>query len=109
MALSRNHRLTKKRDFDFVFKHGTIVRGALLTARFASVVDSLGRFGIMIPARLIKTAAKRNQVRRKISETIRLAKIKSFIGFDVIISLIKTPQAPEGVEVDLNSILLRIK
>ena len=53
------------------------------------------RFGFVIPVNAVKKAAKRNLLKRRISEAIRLNLEKIKKGYDVVILLFKPPVQDE--------------
>lgn len=96
MALPQPHRLTRKKDFDTVFRKGKTVQDSFFFIKAAPNNLDVSRFGIVIPARLVKTAVKRNVVRRLLSEVIRGMLDEIPQGLDVVLSLKKT--LPVGAE-----------
>ena len=96
MALPQPHRLTRKKDFDTVFRKGKTVHDSFFFIKTAPNNLEVSRFGIVIPARLVKTAVKRNVIKRVISESLRGVIDEIPLGLDIIISLKKA--LPVGAE-----------
>ena len=71
MLLKKN-RLQKKKDFERVFAQGKGFRQDLLFLKAAK--NDLGtiRFGIVVSKKVSKSAVKRNKVKRRLREIIRL-------------------------------------
>lgn len=85
--LNLANRLKKKRDFDLILKHGTWVNGRFLSVK-ALELDKIKDFypkredpkkfekqlkiAIVVGLKVSKSAVKRNALKRKISEAVRL-------------------------------------
>ena len=85
MALLQKNRLTKKKDFDLVFKKGNAVKGNFLFIK--TKLNDLGvcRAGFIIPNKVINKAVNRNGIKRLFSETFRLYMSKENKGHDIIV------------------------
>ena len=71
--MQRRHRLSRSRDFDAVYRHGTSVSTRYLTLHwFAREEDADGepRLGLAVP-RSVGTAVTRNRVKRILREAWR--------------------------------------
>ena len=71
--MQRRHRLSRSRDFDAVYRHGTSVSTRYLTLHwFAREEDAGGepRLGLAVP-RSVGTAVTRNRVKRILREAWR--------------------------------------
>lgn len=85
MALTRINRLTKEKDFKTVYNTGETVRNSFLFIKFLKNKTNESRFGIVISSKVSKKATIRNNVKRKISETIRKNQRQIVNGIDVVI------------------------
>jgi len=85
VALPAKNRLSKKLDFDTVFKGGRTVKGSFLFIRVIENGRQMSRFGFVISSKVFRQAVVRNKVRRKLSEVLRLNLGKIRAGYDVII------------------------
>ena len=83
---SRQHRLLTPRDFNYVFAKPIKQndRNLTLLARPGLSQDQAGRLGLIVPKKQIKSAVKRNRVKRLIRESFRChqALLK---GLDVVV------------------------
>ena len=81
---TRQHRLLTPKDFNYVFaqpvKQGD--KHLTLLARSNKIID--GRLGLIVPKRQIKSAVKRNRVKRLIRESFRCHQTQ-LQGLDVVV------------------------
>jgi len=70
--LPKKNRLQKKKDFEKVFAQGKGFRQDLLFLKAAKNDLGVFRFGIIISKKVSKSAVKRNKVKRRLREIIRL-------------------------------------
>ena len=86
MALPKNHRLTRDKDFKNVFDSGKTVKDSFLFIRFLIDKDQKhSRFGIVVSGKVSKKATVRNKVRRQISEVLRNNLDRIINNADVVI------------------------
>lgn len=87
MALPRQNRLKRKKDFEEVFKQGKTVHGSFLFIKFRKTSSRFSRFGLVIGARVAKKAVTRNRIKRILSETLRsrLSSIRDSVDAAVVI------------------------
>ena len=81
--LKKQNRLTKKKDFERIFKQG---RGFKENALFLKIVEKEAgptKVGIIVSKKVSKKAVERNKVKRRIREIVRKIEFKQ--GFDIII------------------------
>lgn len=86
--LPSNHRLTKRKDFDALFKHGRVVFGRHAQLRVGKRKEAGStRFAFIVSAKTEKSAVRRNRVKRQAREIVRgvLPQVKP--GFDVAVTL----------------------
>lgn len=86
--LRQKNRLTKKKDFDVVFKQGKgFVAGFLYLKIKKNNLDS-SRFGFIVSKKFSKKAVERNKIKRRLREIIKkeLPKIKKPVDLIVIIN-----------------------
>lgn len=83
--LQKINRLTKKKDFEAVFKNGYPLNGDIIFLKFLKNNLDFSRFGFIVSGKVSKKAVIRNKIKRRLREIIRL-KIKDIKnGFDIII------------------------
>jgi ribonuclease P protein component len=72
MALPKQYRLTRQKEFESVYDSGKTVRNSFLFIKFLKDSSLQGsKFGIVVSAKVSKKATVRNRIRRHISEAIR--------------------------------------
>jgi len=83
--LPKKYRLSKKKEFDFVFNNGKSSYGKLLGVKIAKNDLPLSRFGILVGSKIDKRAVVRNKTKRRLRAIIyeNLDKIKK--GYDCVI------------------------
>lgn len=81
--LSSKHRLTKRRDFDALFKKGRVVSEAALSLRYSKTLpDMPGRAAFVVSAKTEKSAVRRNRAKRQARAILRSI-IPSLEGHDL--------------------------
>lgn len=91
MALPRENRLTKKRDFDIVFKEGKTVKGSFLFIKSKDNKLNIPRLGFIITKKVLSKASARNRLKRALSKTVRIfIKENKEAGIDRVIVVKKT-------------------
>lgn len=83
---SRQHRLRKKADFNFVFERPRKITGQRLILLFRPNLLGYFRIGMMLSKAKMKQAVARNRVKRLIRETFRQHR-QVLAGFDIVIML----------------------
>lgn len=83
--LSQKHRLTKQKDFDIVFKHGSSFFVRELGIKCAKNNSGHSRFGFIVSNKIAKKATERNKIKRRLREVIRLVLPKIKKGIDVVV------------------------
>lgn len=78
-------RLTKKKDFEQVAKKGRPFFAKELGFKIVKNELAKNRYGIVVNLKVDKRAVKRNKIRRRIREIIRLNDENIKQGFDVMI------------------------
>ncbi len=63
------------------------IRGDFFMARKKENGKAFSRFGVLVSAKVFRGAVKRNRIRRKVFETIRVSKLCEIPGKDVLISI----------------------
>ena len=109
MALPRKNRISDEKDFAAILKRGKTVKGSFFFIK-AEKNDNLDsrRFGIVVPARVVKSAVQRNAVKRALTEAYRTsAPLAS--GYDIVCFLTKDcSQQLEAAESDLVTMLKQL-
>ena len=82
--LKKENRLTKKKDFENVFKNGKGVKQGFLYLKFKKNKLNIPRFGLVVGKNFSKKANQRNKTRRRIREIIK-NNCKVDKGMDIVI------------------------
>ena len=98
LAMEAKLRLTRRKDFDAVFRGGNIWGNRLLAVRAGTNGLDHNRYGFIISKRLGK-AVVRNRIRRRLKEGIRSQSTRT--GWDVIVSA--RPSAAQATFHDLRA------
>ena|SRR3989344_434334 len=109
MALPVKNRLSKKRDFDTVFKKGNITKGSFLFIKVANNDRKVSRFGFVISSKISGKAVVRNKLRRELSDFIRLNVNRIHTGYDIIIVIRNGAVGISKLREDLKSTLIGAK
>ncbi|MFT8229570.1 MAG: ribonuclease P protein component [Enterobacterales bacterium] len=81
-----NFKLTKLKDFNFVFQDPNIIRNLYLTIFSRKNILTYPRIGISVSKKYITLANKRNRIKRLVRESFRLNKnTLPFMDFVIII------------------------
>lgn len=93
-------------SLNFVYRHGRSVRSQLLGLKYISNPKRKAcRFSVVVGKKVFKSAFKRNTVRRRIYEIIRLELPTIKAGQDVVITVF----SPEIINLDHQSLVDLIK
>ncbi len=103
----KKERLVKTGDFRRVYKEGRSVRKEAFILYYLTNNLSRNRFGIVIGARNVKRANKRNRIKRLFREAYRKTKNKLKTGFDIVIS-VKKERPPTAGYSDIEKIFLKL-
>ncbi len=106
----QNIKISKKKDFDNIFKKGKVAMGNFLILRFLKNDENIGRFAFIVSKKVSLKAVDRNKIRRRLSEATKEYR-EMLAGTDVV--FIVLPQAKlknfleikEEVSVLLNKII----
>lgn len=107
MALPRVNHLTKKKDFDVIFKEGNAVKGNFLFIKYKKNALPNSRFAFIVSVKVAKKAVTRNRIRRQLSELVRrnIDKIKD--GYDVLV-MIKKEEKDDILKSELLTLLTKV-
>ena len=97
--LKKDQRITKKREFDLVFKKGKSAYSSLLGVKSLSNSLTLNRYGLIVSNKVSKRANVRNNLRRKLR--VQLSLLDSNIITDNDIVIIASSAAKDLSSVDI--------
>jgi len=83
--LEKKYRLTKKEDFDNVFKGGAWARGRLLSLRIKKTTNAFPRIGFVVGTRITKQAAARNRIKRQLRASFSKHIKEIGRGLDIVV------------------------
>jgi ribonuclease P protein component len=105
----KNNRISKKKDFDYIFKKGKNISGVLLILKF--IKNNLGnnRFAFIINKKVSSKAIVRNKIRRRISETVKIFK-NNENGLDIVFIALPAIRDKNFIEIkeEVNTLLSKI-
>lgn len=97
--LPKIHRLTKKKDFDLVFKKGKSARQGFLVCKAVGNNLAESRFGFVVSKKISTKATIRNKVRRRLQNTI-LTQLKNIqTSVDVVMVVLPGIEKKEFLEI----------
>ena len=83
--LLKKYLLSKKKDFERIFKEGKYYRQDFAYFKIAKNNLEISRFGFVVSLKISKKAVMRNKIRRRLSEIIRLRIQQIKPGLDIVI------------------------
>ena len=101
--LNKINRLTKKKEFESVYKKGRSSFDKIIGVKTISNNLNLNRFGIIVSIKISKQAVIRNKVKRRLREAVRLEINDLKPGNDIII--ITLPSIKESEFTDISNSL----
>lgn len=105
--LAYSNRFHGHSSLRYVFKNGQTVRSRLLTLRYtANRHRKESRFSVSISKKVLKSAVKRNRVRRRIYEVIRL-KLPELTGVYDVVFIVTSPDLLQMEHMELKDAVLR--
>ena len=107
--LKKENRLTKRKDFERVYKKGRGIKADSLFLKILENEQEATRIGIVISKKVSKRAVIRNKIKRRIREIVK--KNNFLPGFDLVI--ITYPQIKEKdfhqLEIEINQLFKKAK
>jgi len=109
--LNKENRLNKEKDFEKVFKKGRSFYTKKIGVKMLKNDLNVSRFGIVVSTKVAKKANKRNLLKRRLREVLRLRVDQVKKGFDFMI--IALPEAKDlkyqEIEHEIELILRKLK
>jgi len=103
--LVKNGKISKKRDFDNIFKKGKSASGAFLILKFIKNNLEINRFAFIVSKKVSPKAVVRNKIRRRLSETTKKFK-NGATGLDIIFLVLPTAREKSFLETKEEAIKL---
>lgn len=104
--LKRELRITKKKEFDRIFKEGKSRQQDILGVKLVVNGLTFNRFGLIVSNKVSKLAVDRNRVKRRLRSCLEQLSPKLKIGYDIVV--VTRPGIAELSSVDLNGRLIKI-
>lgn len=102
----QQNRLTKKKDFDNVFKNGKGTFEQFFGIKTLPNELKTNRYGILVSNKVNKSAVGRNLIKRRVRAILRLLHPEIKQGFDIII--ITQPKIREAEYKEIEMVLIKI-
>ena len=83
--LPKINRLTKKKDFEVVFKKGRSIKNGFLVCKILESQLPESRFGFVVSKKVSNKATVRNKVKRRLRDVVHARLKNTKAGIDVII------------------------
>ena len=104
--LSKINRLSRKKDFDNVFKNGKSVKGEFLFFKIEPNKLNHSRFGFVVSKKVSNKAVVRNKIKRQLSSIV-FANLKNLKNnYDVVV--VVYPQVTRKEFKDIESATLKL-
>lgn len=126
--LQANNRLTKKRDFDLVLKHGRWVNGAFVDLKYVELAKFQNYFpkkedpdnfkkqlklAVVVGVKISKSAVIRNRLKRQMREVVRLNIKNGSLSSGFFVMLVARPHMKEKnyaeISEEINLLLKKAK
>lgn len=110
--LANINRLRKEREIQKVFKFGKSLKSANFSIRYVSNRLNNNRFAVVVGTKVDKRSTRRNALKRRMREVIRLLLQSLPKGFDIVLGAYKLPKWPiklADVQPELSELLDKIK
>ena len=105
--LSYTNRFHGHSSLRYVFKNGETIRSRVLTVRYtANNHRKESRFSVSISKKVLKSAVKRNRVRRRVYEVVRL-KMPEITGVHDVVFIVTSPDLFTMEHSELKECVLR--
>jgi ribonuclease P protein component len=86
-VLAKSHRFHGRHSLNHVYRKGVTVRSPYCAMRYASNRDGYYRVAVVVSKKVSKHATKRNRIRRRIYEVVRLLAPKYLSNQDIVVSV----------------------
>jgi ribonuclease P protein component len=106
--LARQLRITKKEDFEAVYRQGRKFPLGMIMLMVRSNSLKLTRFGVVVSAKFSKKAVERNRIKRQIRAIIEKNREDIKPGQDIVISARKTNTKTSHKSYEIEEVLAEI-
>ena len=98
--MKKQNSLTKKKDFELVFKQGRGYRKDFLYLKIRNNDLGFSRFGIIVSKKISNKAVERNQIKRRLREAINNREQKIKKGMDIVVVALSDIKNKKFNEID---------
>lgn len=98
--MKKQNFLTKKKDFELVFKRGRGYRKDFLYLKVRNNDLGFSRFGIIVSKKISNKAVERNQIKRRLREAINSREQKIEKGMDIVVVALSDIKNKKFNEID---------
>ncbi len=97
--LPKANRLTKKNDFDLVFKNGKTIKGDFLIVKILKNQLEESRFGFVVSKKVSNKATVRNKVKRRLRDAVARELENIPKSMDVVMVTLKGLEKKDFLEI----------
>lgn len=88
--LSKTNRFHGHNSLNFVYRNGKTARSPFCAMRFARGKYDNYRVAVVVSKKVVKSAPKRNRIRRRVYEAIRLVAPNKLSNQDIVVTIFDT-------------------
>ncbi len=81
----KNQRITKKSDFNLIYKKGRVFYSENLSLRILKKNSNINRFAVIVSKKVSNKATKRNKLKRRLRELLKKYENRLPKGVDMVI------------------------
>ena len=105
------HSLKNKKKIDLIFEKGSVIKGNGVFLKYYDFEDGLVQYGVSVSKKIFSSAVKRNLIKRRVREQIKVLNLVSLISKGVSFFLIYTSKevlSSKEIKKSLEAIAKRI-
>ena len=105
------HSLKNKKKIDLIFEKGSVIKGNGVFLKYYDFDDEFVQYGVSVSKKIFSSAVKRNLIKRRVREQIKVLKLVSLISKGVSFFLIYTSKevlSSKEIKKSLEAIAKRI-
>ena len=105
------HSLKNKKKIEFIFDKGSTIKGNGVFLKYYDFEDGLVQYGVSVSKKIFSSAVKRNLIKRRVREQIKVSNLVSLISKGVSFFLIYTSKevlSSKEIKKSLEAIAKRI-
>jgi ribonuclease P protein component len=90
--LARKFRISRQKDFDYIFKNGRTYRGNYIVAKIAPNINDIPRFAVVVSKKISTKAIVRNLAKRRIKAMLIKLMPRLLAPSNVVVIVKKFPK-----------------